>query len=95
MNLLKKAWDKSIRRIGRVLLESATAAKLCPMLQSTLGGWHPDSHRATFIRISSPKSRDSVTHREHHRDAHFLTWGIHPLRKYLFTRTRRHLPRLA
>ena len=46
LNLLKKAWDEKIGRFGRVLDESATAVKLIPMPLSTLGGWHPDSHRA-------------------------------------------------
>ena len=46
LNLLKKAWDKKIRRFRRVLQESATAEKMFPMPLSTLGGWHPDSHRA-------------------------------------------------
>ena len=46
LNLLKKAWDDKIRRFGRVLHESSTAAKLFSMPLSTLGGWHPDSHRA-------------------------------------------------
>ena len=46
LNLLKKASDEKIRRFGRVLQESATAAQLFPMPLSTLGGWHPDSHRA-------------------------------------------------
>ena len=45
-NLRKKAWDEKIRRFDRVLLESGTAVKLFPMPLSTLGGWHPDSHRA-------------------------------------------------
>ena len=40
------AWDEKIRRLGRVLHESATAVKLLPMPLPTLGGWHPDSHRA-------------------------------------------------
>ena len=46
LNLLKKAWDEKIRGFGRVLHESATPVKLFPMPLSTLGGWHPDSHRA-------------------------------------------------
>ena len=46
LNLLKKAWDEKIRRFDRVLLESATAVKLFPTPLSTLGGGHPDSHRA-------------------------------------------------
>ena len=46
INIFKKAWDEMIRRFGRVLHESATAVKLFPMPVSTLGGWHPDSHRA-------------------------------------------------
>ena len=46
LNLLKKAWNEKTRIFGRVLHESATTVKLFPMLLSTLGGWHPDSHRA-------------------------------------------------
>ena len=46
LNLLKKAWDEKIRRFGTVLHESATAAKLLLMPLSTLGGRHPDLHRA-------------------------------------------------
>ena len=46
LNLLKKTWDGKLRRFGRVLHESATAVKLLPMPLSTLGGRHPDSHRA-------------------------------------------------
>ena len=45
LNLLKMAWD-DIRKFGRVLHGSATAVKLLPLPLSTLGGWHPDSHRA-------------------------------------------------
>ena len=47
-NLLKKAWDEKIRKFGRILHESATAVKLLPMPLSSLGGWHPDSHRAIW-----------------------------------------------
>ena len=46
LNILKKAWDEKILRFGRVLHEPATAVKLLPLPLSTLGGWHPDSHRA-------------------------------------------------
>ena len=46
MTLLKHAWDEKTRRFRRVLHASATAAKLFPMPISTLGGWHPDAHRA-------------------------------------------------
>ena len=46
LTLLKNAWDEKIRRFCRVLYASATAAKLFPMPISTLGGWHPDAHRA-------------------------------------------------
>ena len=44
--LLKKAWDEKVGRFGRILHESATSVKLFPMPLSSLGGWHPDSHRA-------------------------------------------------
>ena len=46
LNLLKNAWDDKIRRYRRVLHASATTVKLFPMPLSTVGGWHPDSHRA-------------------------------------------------
>ena len=37
---------RKIRTFRRVLHASATAAKLFSMPISTLGGWHPDAHRA-------------------------------------------------
>ena len=46
LTLLMNAWDENIRRFRRVLHAFATAAKLFPMPISTLGGWHPDAHRA-------------------------------------------------
>ena len=46
LNLLKKVWDEKMWKFGIVLHESATTVKLFPMPLSTLGGWHPDSHRA-------------------------------------------------
>ena len=46
LTLLNNAWDEKRRRFQRVLHASATAANLFPMLISTLGGWHPDAHRA-------------------------------------------------
>ena len=45
LTLLKNAWDEKIRRFRRVL----HSVKLFPMPISTLGGWHPDSHRAMGI----------------------------------------------
>ena len=56
LNLLNKAWDEKITRFGRVLHESATALKPFPMPLSTLGSWHPDSHRAmrsVAVKIAS------------------------------------------
>ena len=44
--LLKNTWYEKIRRFRRVLHASARAAKLFPMPNSTLGGWHRDAHRA-------------------------------------------------
>ena len=46
LSLLKNTWDETIRRFRRFLHASATAAKLFSMPISTLGGWHPDAHRA-------------------------------------------------
>ena len=46
LTLLKNASDEKIRRFRRVLHAPATPAKLFPMPISTLGGWHPDAHRA-------------------------------------------------
>ena len=42
---------------GGVLHASATAAKLFPMPISTLGGWHPDAHRAMGTIAVSIASR--------------------------------------
>ena len=46
LRFLKKAWDEKISRFGRVPHESSTSVKLFGMSLSSLGGWHPDSHRA-------------------------------------------------
>ena len=46
LTLQKNAWDEKITRFRRVFHASATAAKLFPMSISTLGGRHPDAHRA-------------------------------------------------
>ena len=43
---LLNAWGEKIKRFRRVLHVSATVAKLFQMPSSTLGGWHPDAHRA-------------------------------------------------
>ena len=37
LSLLKKAWDKKVRRFGRVLHESVTSVKLFPMPLPSLG----------------------------------------------------------
>ena len=46
INLAENAWDEKIRRFRKVLHASATAVRQFPMPISTLGGWHPDAHRA-------------------------------------------------
>ena len=55
--LQMKAWDEKVRRFGRVRRESATSAKLFPMSLSSLGGWHPDSHRAVESTADNTASR--------------------------------------
>ena len=46
IGLLKKARDEKIRRFRRVLHGSVASVKLFPIPLSSLGEWHPDSHRA-------------------------------------------------
>ena len=38
--------DVKVKRFGRVIRDSVTTVKLFAMPQSSLGGLHPDSHRA-------------------------------------------------
>ena len=46
LSFLKKTWDGKFRWFGRVLHGSNTSVQLFPMPLLSLGGWHPDSHRA-------------------------------------------------
>ena len=53
LRLLKKAWDEKVRWLEGVLHESATFSKLFSMQPSSMGRWHPDSHRAMgFIAVN-------------------------------------------
>ena len=46
LTLLKNAWYEKIRRFQGVFHASATAGKPFPISISTVGGRHPDAHRA-------------------------------------------------
>ena len=46
LNLLKAAWTAKVSRYSGMLQAAGTGFNLLPVPLSTLGGWHPDAHRA-------------------------------------------------
>ena len=46
MNLLKAAWTAKVSRYSGMLQAAGTRFNLLPVPLSTLGGWHPDGHKA-------------------------------------------------
>ena len=46
LNLLKKASDGKVSRYAGIVHEAGRSVQLIPVPISTLGGWHPDAHRA-------------------------------------------------
>ena len=46
LNLLKAAWTAKVSRYSGMLQAAGTRFKLLPVPLSTLGGWHPDAHKA-------------------------------------------------
>ena len=52
LNLLKAAWTAKVSRYSGMLHAAETRFNLLPVSLSTLGGWHPDAHRA-FCSVAS------------------------------------------
>ena len=48
LNLLTAAWTAKVPRYADMLQAGGTGFNLLPVPFSTLGGWHPDVHRALW-----------------------------------------------
>ena len=46
LNILKAAWAGKVSRYAAIVQEAGRSVQLFPVPLSTLGGWHPDAHRA-------------------------------------------------
>ena len=46
LNILKAAWPGKVSRYAAMVHEAGRSVQLLPAPISTLGGWHPDAHRA-------------------------------------------------
>ena len=46
LNILKAAWAGKVSRYAAMVHETGRSVQLLPVPISTLGGWHPDAHRA-------------------------------------------------
>ena len=46
LNILKAAWAGKVSRYAAMVHEAGKRVQLLPVPSSTLGGWHPDAHRA-------------------------------------------------
>ena len=46
LNILKAAWAGKVSRYAAMVHEAGRSVQLLPVPISTLGGWHPDAHRA-------------------------------------------------
>ena len=46
LNILKAAWAGKVSRYSGMVHEAGRSVQLLPVPISTLGGWHPDAHRA-------------------------------------------------
>ena len=46
LNILKAAWAGKVSRYAAMVHEAGRSVQLLPVPTSTLGGWHPDAHRA-------------------------------------------------
>ena len=47
-NLIKATWTAEVSRYSGMLLAAGTGFNLLRVPLSTLGGWHPDAHRALY-----------------------------------------------
>ena len=61
LNLLKATWTPKVSRYGRTLQEAGTGFNLLPVPLSTLGGWHPDAHKALCSVASTIAARGLST----------------------------------
>ena len=61
MDLLKAACTAKVSRYSGMLKESGTRFKLLPVPLSTLGGWHPNAHRALCSVASTIAARGLST----------------------------------
>ena len=59
--LLKAAWTAKISRYASMLQAAGTQFNLLPVPLSTLGGWHPDTHKALCSVASTIPARGLST----------------------------------
>ena len=60
LNLLKATWTAKDSRYGSMLQAAGTGFNVLPVPLSTLGGWHPDAHRALCSVASTIAARGRV-----------------------------------
>ena len=61
LNLLKAAWTAKVSRYASMLQAAGTGFNLLPVPLSTLGGWHPDAHKALCSVASTIAARGLST----------------------------------
>ena len=61
LNLLKAAWTAKVSRYASMLQAAGTWFNLLPVPLSTLGGWHPDAHKALCFVASTTAARGLTT----------------------------------
>ena len=61
LNLLKAAWTAKVSRYASMLQAAGTGFSLLPVPLSTLGGWHPDAHKALCSLASTIAARGLST----------------------------------
>ena len=61
LNLLKAAWTAKVSRYASMLQAAGTRFNLLPVPLSTLGGWHPDAHKALCSVASTIAARGLST----------------------------------
>ena len=61
LNLLKAAWTAKVSRYASMLQAAGTGFNLLPVPLSTLGGWHPDAHKALCSVASTNAARGLPT----------------------------------
>ena len=61
LNLLKAAWTAKVSRYASMHQAAGTGFNLLPVPLSTLGGWHPDAHKALCSVASTIAARGLST----------------------------------